>query len=108
MKELHYKIPELIGLPPERRESVLQRCLDSEEYSRRARKIRFVSLMSAVIAEIATINVFIWCDIVQNSVLVGLTAVGTVVLFIVLMILSQLWFHVRLVRKLVRKEIADA
>src|SRR5262245_49075714 len=107
MKELRFKIPELSVLPPEQRESVLRRCIDSEEYQRRTRKIRFVTLISAVVAAIATLNLFIWGDIVRG-VPVGSIAVGTIVFFIVLMILSQLWLQIRLVRELVRKEMAVA
>ena len=108
MKEFHFKIPELSGLPPERRESLLRRCLDSDEFSRRIRKIRLVCFLSAMIGAIASINVFMWSGLVQNSVLVGFTAVGTVAFFIALMIFGKIWFQVRLVRTLVRKEIGDA
>src|SRR2546423_3580934 len=90
MKEIQFKIPELNDLPPERRGAVLQSCLSSDEFSRGKRRIRSISLVAAIIAAIATINILTWSGLVRGSALVGFTSVGTVVIFVVLMIYSEM------------------
>jgi hypothetical protein len=109
VKKIRFKVPELNDLPPERAEAVLRRCLDGEEYAHRSRKIWWVCILLVVAGVLTTANVFDWNDITGgNSVWIGLIGVGTVVFFTACMVLAQMWLRVRLVRKLVRKEIADA
>ena len=107
MNEVRFKIPELRDFPPEKQEAVLRRCLDSQEFVRKAGVIRWVCLLLAVAGLITTISIsgsftgdgYLWT---------GLVVVGGVVIFIPLMIFAQMWLRVRLVRKLVRREVADA
>ena len=108
MKELRFKIRELEEVPADRRETVFRDCLGSEEFVRRSRTIQRVCFISAVVAAIALLNVFSWTGITGDSyVWTGLLAAGTVALFIVLMVSAQIWFRVRLMRKLVRRQIHE-
>ena len=107
MKEIRFKIPELKDFPPEKQEAVLQRCLDSQEFVRKSGVIRWVCLMLAVAGLIATLDL-LGTFTGESYVLTGLVVVGAVAVFIPLMIVAQMWLRVRLVRKLVRKEVADA
>ena len=106
MNVLQFKIRELDGLPPDRREAILRRCFESEEFFRRRRKIRWVCFLSAVTMAIALINVFTWTGISGRSdLLAGLLPIGTVVIFIALMMAARIWFEFRLLSKFVRREI---
>src|SRR5262245_4902512 len=107
MKEIRFEIPELKDFPPEKRETVLRHCLESQEFVRKSGVIRWACLLSAAAGLVTTLNIS--SSFTGDSyVLTGLVVVGAMVVFLPLMILAQMWLRVRLVRKLVRREAADA
>ena len=109
MKEIRFKVPELNHLPPEKAEAVLRRCLEGEEYAGRLRKIRLVTFVASVASVLILFNVIAWTGIVGDKYWLGaVLGIGILVFFIALMVFAQMWLMARLVRKLVRKEIADA
>jgi hypothetical protein len=108
IKGIRFKIPELNGLPPEKQEEVLRRCLESEEFARKAGKIRLACLALTVVATIAVLNIFDWAGITGDQHWSSGVNVAVVIVFIPVMIFSQMWFRVRLIRKLVCREIANA
>ena len=108
MNILQFKIRELEDLPPDRREAILRRCFESGEFFRRRRKIAWVCFLTALTLAIGLINVFTWTGIAgRNNLLAGLLPIGTVVLFIALMVIARIWFTSRLLSKLVGREIHD-
>jgi hypothetical protein len=108
MKQIRFKIPELKDLPLDRQEAILQRCVSTEEFARKSQKIQRLCFASAVGAAIAVIYVLTWTGITGDRYwLSGVLAVATVAFFIVVMISAQVWFQICLVRKLVRREIAN-
>ena len=107
-KGIRFKIPELNSLPPEQQEEVLRRCLESEEFARKAGKIRLACLALTVVATIAVLNIFDWAGITGDQHWSSGVKVAVVIVFSLVMIFSQMWFRVRLIRKLVRREIANA
>src|SRR5215831_8122983 len=107
MKEIQFKIPELKNFPPEKQEAVLRRCVDSQEFARKSGVIRWVCLLLAAAGLITLINIS-HSFTGDSYVLTGLVVVGGAVVLIPLMIFAQIWLRVCLVRKLVRREVANA
>jgi hypothetical protein len=109
IKISEFKISELEALPPDKREEILRRCLESEEYAVSQRRIRLVTFVVFVAAALILINIIAWTGIVGEKYWLGAVfSVGIVVLFIALMIYAQIQLTIRLLRKLVRKEADHA
>ena len=108
IKGIRFKIPELNGLPPEKQEEVLRRCLESEEFARKAGRIRLACLALTVVATIAVLNIFDWAGVTGDQHWSSGVNVAVVIVFIPVMVFSQVWFRARLIGKLVRREIANA
>ena len=93
-------------MAPDRREAVLRRCFDSEEFSRRRRKIRWICFLSTVIPAIAIIEVLPWTGIAARHVaLAPVVGLSIIVFFVALMVIARIWLELRLLRKLVRREL---
>jgi hypothetical protein len=106
MIEFRFKIPELEALPPEKREAVWNRCLASDEYARSMRKIRRITFITSLVGALTLIYTIQWSGIVGDRYWLGpVFSLGILALSVVMMMYVQFQLMVRLMRKLVKKEL---
>jgi len=109
MIEFRFKIPELEALSPEKQEAVWRRCLESEEYVGSMRKIRVITFITSLAIALTLIFTIMWTGIIGDRYWLGaVSSLGILALSIVMMMYVQFQLMVRLMRKLVKKEVDDA